>query len=232
MIAAAAMIAYLMLAPNASSPPATTKTESTSDFLNEVFQDNDNFKSSYTTDFFQTFSEHQSPRYTFLGCSDSRAHIMSFDKTPQNDNFAIRNIGNQIVTSEGSIDYGVEVLNSQYLLIVGHSGCGAVTAALAKKKTKIAAIDKELSTLKISKEDLNSAIVENVHNQVQHALLKYKTKIDTGELIIIGMVYDFKNDFDLGYGSIILVNENGITDTTKLTESYGDKVKHVKFLND
>ena len=53
MIAAAAMIAYLMLAPNASSPPATTKTESTSDFLNEVFQDNDNFKSSYTTDFFQ-----------------------------------------------------------------------------------------------------------------------------------------------------------------------------------
>ena len=46
------------------------------------------------------------------------------------------------------------------------------------------------------------------------------------------MVYDFKNDFDLGYGSIILVNENGITDTTKLTESYGDKVKHVKFLND
>ena len=115
-------------------------------------------------------------------------------------------------------------------MIVGHSGCGAIKAALAKKKTKIAAIDKELATLEISKEELNSAIVENVNNQVKQALLKYKTKIDTGELVVLGMIYDFKNDFDLGYGSIILVNENGIKDIAKLTESYSDKVKYIKFL--
>ena len=88
------------------------KTESTSDFLNEIFKDNNQFNTSYTPEFFEKFSNHQSPRYTHLGCSDSRVHIMSFDQTPQNDIFSIRNIGNQITTSEGSIDYGVEVLNT------------------------------------------------------------------------------------------------------------------------
>jgi carbonic anhydrase len=221
----------LLIGITLSANASPTKTESTSDFLNEIFKDNNNFNSSYTPKFFKKFSNHQSPRYTYLGCSDSRAHILSFDETPQNDNFSIRNIGNQIVTSEGSIDYGVEVLNTKYLMIVGHSGCGAIKAVLSKKKTQIAAIDKELSTLEISKEELNSAIVENVNNQVQQALLKYKTKIDARELIIIGMIYDFKNDFNLGYGSIILVSENGIKDTTKLTKSYGNKVKYIKFLD-
>ena len=58
--------------------------------------------------------------------------------------FSIRNIGNQIVTSEGSVDYGVRVLKTPYLMVVGHSGCGAIKAAHKGKKTKIAGIDKEL----------------------------------------------------------------------------------------
>ena len=41
----------------------------------------------------------------------------SFEKTPQNGVFAIRNIGNQIVTNEGSIDFGVRILKTPFLLI-------------------------------------------------------------------------------------------------------------------
>jgi carbonic anhydrase len=75
----------------------------------------------------------QRPFAIILGCSDSRVPVeVVFDQGP-GDLFVIRLAGN-IVTGEvlASIEYAIEVLASQLVLVLGHSGCGAVAAAVAR----------------------------------------------------------------------------------------------------
>ena len=181
-------------------------------FLNKLFDTNAEFANIHDGKFFAQFQDKQNPKLTILKCSDSRVQMESFDKTPQNDVFAIRNIGNQVVTSEGSIDFGIQILKTPFLLIIGHSGCGAVEAVLSGEKTNIPAIDHELSFLNLKSICMKEAIVENINNQVGRAMVKYQSKVQTSELSIIGAVYDFKNDFGFGQGTVVLTNINGITD--------------------
>ena len=74
----------------------------------------------------------QTPFATILGCSDSRVPIETiFDEQPGNL-FVIRVAGN-IVNDDGlaSIEYAATILNSMLVVVLGHSGCGAVQTALA-----------------------------------------------------------------------------------------------------
>ena len=73
----------------------------------------------------------QHPWATVLTCSDSRVSpSWVFDTTP-GELFVIRNAGNTAFTEAiASIEYGVGVLKTPLLVVMGHSGCGAVTAAM------------------------------------------------------------------------------------------------------
>ena len=73
----------------------------------------------------------QHPWATVLTCSDSRvAPSWVFDTTP-GELFVIRNAGNSAFTEAiASVEYGVSVLKTPLLMVMGHSGCGAVTAAV------------------------------------------------------------------------------------------------------
>ncbi|MBV8639073.1 MAG: carbonic anhydrase [Candidatus Eremiobacteraeota bacterium] len=73
----------------------------------------------------------QSPFATILGCSDSRVPIETiFDQQPGNL-FVVRVAGN-IVNDDGlaSIEYAITVLDSMLVVVLGHTQCGAVKAAL------------------------------------------------------------------------------------------------------
>jgi carbonic anhydrase len=219
-------IALLLSATCKASQVNLPTDEKLISFLNALFDNNAKFSESIDPEFFSKFRDSQTPDLTIIKCSDSRVSMDAFDYTPKNDVFTIRNIGNQMVTSEGSVDYGVKVLKTPYLMIAGHSGCGAVKAAKKGKKTNIAAVDKELSTIKLNtNQTINEAILENIHNQVELARKKYKTMVDSGELTILGVVYDFKNDFGLGKGKVILVNVNGIKNKDLINQTYTPKVK-------
>lgn len=199
-------------------------------FLNNVFNTNLKFAKTHSEAFFDSFRDDQNPKATVLKCSDSRVQMESFDRTPQNGVFAIRNIGNQIATCEGSIDFGVRVLNTPILLIIGHSGCGAVQAVLSGKPTNIKHIDLELQPLKLTQKDLKLAIIENVNNQVEKAIEKYQDLISSNQLVILGAIYDFKNDFGFGKGKMVFVNVNGERDDQKIRSELGHKVKNLNFL--
>jgi carbonic anhydrase len=133
----------------------------------------------------------------------------SFDKTPQNEVFAIRNIGNQIVTCEGSVDFGVRILRTPFLLIMGHSACGAVKAALSGGSTNVASVDAEVKNIKIKSTQEHLAVLENIYNQVDYAMQKYFDLVESGALTVFGAVYDFKNDYGFGTGKIVFVSING-----------------------
>jgi carbonic anhydrase len=78
----------------------------------------------------------QAPFAIILGCSDSRVPIETiFDQMPGNL-FVIRVAGNFLNEDEfGTMEYGVAVLKSKLILVLGHERCGAVTAAVDFVKT-------------------------------------------------------------------------------------------------
>ncbi len=77
----------------------------------------------------------QSPHAIVLGCSDSRVPIETiFDQAPGNV-FVVRVAGNFLNDDIlGSIEFGVAVLKARLILVLGHTNCGAVTAAVAHAK--------------------------------------------------------------------------------------------------
>ena len=77
----------------------------------------------------------QHPFAIVLGCSDSRVPVELVFDQGFGDLFVIRVAGN-VITDDvlGSIEYARIHLNSQLLVILGHEGCGAVTAALEARK--------------------------------------------------------------------------------------------------
>ena len=79
-------------------------------------------------------AENQQPWATVLTCSDSRVSpAWVFDTTP-GELFVIRSAGNTVFTEAvASIEYSVSVLNTPLVMVMGHSGCGAVQAAMNKE---------------------------------------------------------------------------------------------------
>jgi carbonic anhydrase len=146
--------------------------------------------------------------------------------------FVIRNIGNQLATAEGSVEYGVHHLHTPLLLIIGHSGCGAITAAVGDYSKESPAIRRELDSLKVKKGgDISAEIIANVNDQVATALQKFAPEVEAGELAVVGSLYDFRNDYGQGPGNLIIVNINGETDPAKLVQSpYLAGIENVKLL--
>ena len=189
-----------------------------------LFSDNGKFQGNYSLDGFEKHIHQQNPRITMVACCDSRVHTESIHGSPINDAFIIRNIGNQMVTALGSVDYGVNTLKTPLLIIKGHSRCGAVHGACTIDDIDSSTpVGKELSTLDVkSKNDLNKAILENIHNQVDFAKQRYSDKLQNNDIAIIGILYDFANDYSNGHGSLTLVNYNGDTNPEMLKETFGN----------
>lgn len=191
------------------------------DVLGIFFSNNKKFRGHNSPEWFEGHLNQQTPRVTLVACCDSRVHLHSIHCSPVNDAFIVRNIGNQLSTSLGSIDYGVNNLKTPLLVIKGHSRCGAVQGACSNDINSNTAVGKELSTLSINaKDDINQAILENIHNQVDFAKRRYLDKLHNNELAILGLLYDFANDYGSGYGSLLLVNFNGDTDPINLSERF------------
>ncbi len=163
--------------------------------------------------YLQELSKGQHPRATIVTCSDSRVHTDMLDSTPDGQLFMVRNIGNQVATAPGSVEYGVNHLHSSLLLILGHSACGAVKAASGDYSTLEEPIKHELDTIKIEKGVANiEGVKKNVHDQVAHALELFGDKVKENQLLIIGAVYDFTNDMKQGAGEVDVIDVNGDSD--------------------
>jgi carbonic anhydrase len=72
--------------------------------------------------------ESQHPDITIVSCSDSRVLERALDDEIGKV-FSIKNIGNRVEPNLGSIEYGVGHLHTPILMILGHTGCGAIHAS-------------------------------------------------------------------------------------------------------
>lgn len=196
--------------------------------VNEIFRSNAYYKKTKNKAFFESFVGSQHPRVTLVGCSDSRFQIGVVDETPENDIFVVRNIGNQFASNPGSIEYGVHHLHTPLLIIMGHTRCGAIKAAMSDYSKESLHIRREVDSLALSikkaasggseNEKWLNAVISNVHQQVCSAKAEFEHQVKSGKLTIVGMVYDLANDMKDGYGSIKVVNVNGETDMEKIKQ--------------
>ncbi len=188
--------------------------------LHHILVSNAGFVNRTGPNHFHPFLEAQHPKVTVISCCDSRVQMQAISAEPDNELFVIRNIGNQISTAEGSVEYGVHHLHTPVLLILGHTRCGAIKAASGEYSSESQHICKELNTLKIAKGgDMVANVTLNVNNQVTAAVRKFEAEVKEGKLTVIGALYDFANDLKHGYGRLTVINVNGDCSTDK-TKAY------------
>jgi carbonic anhydrase len=84
-------------------------------------------------DFFQRLATQQNPRYFWIGCSDSRVPANEIVGLMPGEMFVHRNVANVVVHTDlnclSVLQYAVDVLEVEHVMVVGHYGCGGVRAA-------------------------------------------------------------------------------------------------------
>jgi carbonic anhydrase len=100
--------------------------------------------------FFERLASGQTPRYLFIGCSDSRVNANEITGTGSGEMFIHRNIANVVVHTDMNLmsvlQYAVEALRVEHVIVCGHYGCGGVQAALENRYHGL--IDKWLRNIK------------------------------------------------------------------------------------
>lgn len=216
-------------AATGEATPAHAELAQIKSAVQHVLKGNERYVKSRKAPSFAPQIAGQHPKATVVSCSDSRVQAEAMDQDPEGDLFMVREIGNQVVSGEGSVEYGVRHLHTPLLLVVGHSSCGAVKAAMGDYAGLEPAIKRDLDTLKTPKGDANDAqavmrsVEQNVNEQVKFALDKFAPEVKAGKLAVMGAVYDFRNDYRQGHGRLVFVNVNGTTDPAqigKLMQTY------------
>ncbi|MCB1970824.1 MAG: carbonate dehydratase [Geminicoccaceae bacterium] len=89
--------------------------------------------------FFERLSEQQAPRYFWVGCSDSRVPATQIVDIDPGEIFVHRNVANLCAHTDlnflASLQFAVEVLRVEHVIVCGHYACGGVRAALGERSS-------------------------------------------------------------------------------------------------
>lgn len=133
--------------------PDATQTTNSSEQYKRLLRGNKIFVAEKTLDnenYFSDMAKTQQPKYLLIGCSDSRVPPNELTKSNPGEIFIHRNIANQVNHSDlncmSVIQYAVEYLKIDNIIVMGHTKCGGILAANDKKYLGL--IDQWLTNIK------------------------------------------------------------------------------------
>jgi carbonic anhydrase len=147
----------------------------------------------------------QEPFAAVLSCADSRVPVeLVFDQTI--GHIFVSRVAGNIINSEiiGSLEYGAAVLGVKVLIVMGHSNCGAVKAAIAKTQVpgQIASLYPHLEPAVEAGSGLEDTIKKNA--KIQASLLE-KTSTVLAPMVKEGRLKIHAAYYDVGTGLVTLV---------------------------
>jgi carbonic anhydrase len=135
--------------------------------LKQLFDNNRAWAADMTRqdpDFFQRLSTQQSPHYLWIGCSDSRVPANQVVGLVPGEMFVHRNVANVVVHTDlnclSAIQFAVDVLRIEHIIVCGHYSCGGILAALQDNKL---------------------GLIENWLRHVQDVRAKHRVELDALE---------------------------------------------------
>jgi carbonic anhydrase len=135
--------------------------------LKQLFENNRNWAANMTRqdpDFFRRLSTQQSPHYLWIGCSDSRVPANQVVGLVPGEMFVHRNVANVVVHTDlnclSAIQFAVDVLRIEHIIVCGHYSCGGILAALQDNKL---------------------GLIENWLRHVQDVRAKHRAQLDALE---------------------------------------------------
>jgi len=118
-------------------------------------------KSAEDPEFFTKLVSQQSPDYLWIGCADSRVPANEIVGLPPGELFVHRNVANVVVHTDlnclSVLQYAVDVLDVEHVIVCGHYGCGGVQAALNNSRL---------------------GLIDNWLRHVQDVMKKHRTRLD------------------------------------------------------
>ena len=195
---------FISLLP-AGALAAQTGRLSAEESLKDLMEGNGRFVSGKTLNprqspaDFSKLATGQTPHAVIVGCADSRVPPEILFDQGVGDLFVIRVAGNVVSgagpTVKGSIAYAVVVLGAPLVMVLGHSQCGAVKAALETKALDVPDSIRDLVGMVATggEKDLDRAILANVRTGVsklkslEPTLTRY---VETKRVKVVGGVYD------------------------------------------
>ncbi|MPW80133.1 carbonate dehydratase [Moraxella catarrhalis] len=189
--------------------------------LSDLLNNNQYWAQSLTArdpDYFPRLSKAQSPKYLWIGCSDSRVPANEVVGVMPGELFVHRNVANMVVSTDlnllSVLQFAVDVLRVEHIIVCGHYGCGGVKAALSQQEYGL--IDNWLRPLKgmryqyreafeglTDKEELDLLCQINVKRQVTnvcHTTIVQNAWYQGRQLSVHGWIYDMNSGLieDLG----------------------------------
>ena len=223
--------------------------------LDELIARNDEHVAALSAGAFGDCRERQRPPVVSVCCSDSRVSQEGMWATDRPGFlFTAGNIGNRVrdvvddtAVLDGSVAYPLAHTDTDVLVVVGHTGCGAVGAAIEAARTGsypaepgvradveelVPIVESGLERPSIDADapagEIHDPIVEhNVHEQVTFAL----DSDEANDADVYGFVYDFHGTYGDRDGAVYLVNVNGERDVDTIREIVDDEhADHVESL--
>jgi len=113
--------------------------------LNELLEQNKAWATRVRAedpDFFKRLSTQQAPKYLWIGCSDSRVPANQIMGLAPGEVFVHRNVANLVVHTDlnclSTIQFAVDLLKVEHILVVGHYGCSGVHASMTGTRVGLA----------------------------------------------------------------------------------------------
>lgn len=218
--------------------------------VSELLKRNETHARRFENERFESVQNGQSPEFVTVCCSDSRVlqDEMFENRTPGHV-FTCSNIGNRVVENtnagtsvSGDVLYPLEHTGTETVVVIGHTGCGAVTATYKDILDKI----DEPAGIRHCIELLKPRLVEGIEklpedieeSEAINRLVEYNVDAQVDFLLnsdmvgaeVIGAVYDFQDVYSDERGTLHVINVNGTRKRDDIENEHPELAKRMNRL--